>query len=54
MASKLLEILRRETKVFSGRCFNKTSEVLSSSGAIDFREEIANFNLDFMKLLVRT
>ena len=54
MISMLLNILRREVSALSGSCFNSVGEMLSSPGAIDFREKIANFNSEIVKLLVRT
>lgn len=36
----LLKILRRAANTFSGSCFNKAEEMLSSPEAMDFREEI--------------
>jgi len=47
-------MLRRETKALVGRCFNKIGEILSSSEAMDFREEIARFSSVIFKLLERT
>jgi len=44
---------KRESKALEGRCFNISGEILSKPEAIDLREEIAKFNSNIVKLLVR-
>lgn len=55
MDDKILFIIdKRHARAFEGRCFSIIGDILSRPDAVDFREDMAKFNSDMVKTLVRT
>jgi len=50
----LFTIDKRHARAFYGRCFSMIGDILSRPDAVDFHKDMAEFNSDIVKTLVRT